>query len=131
MFVDVSVKTQPKRALVLVPKLAIKPGGQVWRFDADPAMLISKGVTESTPVDSTENSSSSIRVSDWEAGRLSIVGGVKTITLIRLPEAGNAEFWITDAADGLIPGTRAIVSPLANIIGDGNDKVRIAVAGNP
>jgi multidrug efflux pump subunit AcrA (membrane-fusion protein) len=123
MFVDVAIKTKPKQSLILVPKLAVKPGGQVWRFDPDPAMLIAKEP-------STEETSP-IQLHEWEAGRLRILNGINSISLIRLREAENAEFWVVEAREDLIPGTRAIVSPLANIIGDGNDKVRISTAQNP
>jgi hypothetical protein len=50
--------------------------------------------------------------------------------LVRIPDSGNAEYWVAEANENLVPGTRAIVSPLANIIGDGNDRVRISLVGN-
>lgn len=129
MFVEVAIKTKPKRTLMLIPKLALRPGGQVWRFDSDPTMLVS---TSSTPAQKTPNppKQEGIRVSDWEVGRVKILGGVNAISLVRIPEAGNAEYWVAEANESLVPGTRAIVTPLANIIGDGNDRVRISVAGN-
>jgi hypothetical protein len=71
-----------------------------------------------------------IRVSDWEVGRIKIYGGVNSISLVRIPDSGNAEYWVAEANENLVPGTRAIVSPLANVIGDGNDRVRISLVGN-
>jgi multidrug efflux pump subunit AcrA (membrane-fusion protein) len=137
MFVDVAIKTKPKRSLVLIPKLALKPGGQVWRFDSDPAMLISKTSDElkqegepKKQVDEPKKADEqleAVRLSDWEVGKLKIFGGVNSISLVRVPEAGNAEFWVTESDENLVPGTRAIVSPLANIIGDGSDRVRISM----
>ena len=140
MFVDVAIRTKPKRSLVLVPKLALRPGGQVWRFDSDPAMLVSKtslqepgSGTESPRPGSPRPESpkeEGIRLSDWEVGRVKILSGVNSISLVKVPEAGNAEFWVAESNESLVPGMRTIVSPLANIVGDGNDRVRISLGGN-
>lgn len=136
MFVDVAIKTKPKRKLVLIPKLAIKAGGQVWRFDADPAMLVSKATTDEGAVSSGSSRSpentegEGIRLNDWEVGRVKVFGGMNLISLVRLPEAGNAEYWVAEADEHLVPGSRTIVTPLANLIGDGNDRVRVSLNGN-
>jgi multidrug efflux pump subunit AcrA (membrane-fusion protein) len=145
MFVDVAIKTKPKRSLVLVPKLALRPGGQIWRFDSDPAMLVSRTASqEPVPAAESPNTESpkddSIRLSDWEVGRVKILSGVNSISLVRIrdagnpdagnPEAGSVEFWVAEASESLVPGMRTIVSPLANIVGDGNDRVRISLSGN-
>lgn len=130
MFVEVAIKTKPRRSLVLIPKLALRPGGQVWRFDSDPAMLVSKPATgEAGPINEKKKENG-VRLSDWEVGRVKVFGGVNSISLIRVPEAGNAEYWVAEADDYLAPGTRIIISPLANLIGDGNDRVRISLEGN-
>jgi multidrug efflux pump subunit AcrA (membrane-fusion protein) len=130
MFVEVAIKTKPRRSLVLIPKLALRPGGQIWRFDSDPAMLVSKATTEEAGPIGEKKKDSGVRLNDWEVGRVKVFGGVNSISLIRVPEAGNAEYWVAEADDYLAPGTRIIVSPLANLIGDGNDRVRISLVGN-
>lgn len=130
MFVEVAIKTKPKRSLVLVPKLALRPGGQVWRFDSDPAMLVSKPTTEQAGPISEKKKDYGVRLSDWEVGRVKVFSGVNSISLVRVPEAGNAEYWVAEADEHLTPGTRIVVSPLANLIGDGNDRVRISLEGN-
>jgi multidrug efflux pump subunit AcrA (membrane-fusion protein) len=130
MFVEVAIQTKPRRSLVLIPKLALRPGGQVWRFDSDPAMLVSKSKTQEESMPAESKKEDGIRVSDWEVGRIKIYGGVNSISLVRIPDSGNAEYWVAEANENLVPGTRAIVSPLANIIGDGNDRVRISLVGN-
>jgi multidrug efflux pump subunit AcrA (membrane-fusion protein) len=130
MFVDVAIKTKPKRALVLIPKLALRPGGQVWRFDSDPAMLVSKSPAQEPNKPTEQKKEDGAKLSDWEVGRVKIFGGVNSISLVKVPEAGNSEFWVTEANENLTPGTRIIVSPLANIVGDGNDRVRISLGGN-
>ncbi len=143
MFVDVAIMTHPKQSLLLIPKLAIKPGGVVWRFNSEPDMLISTAVKPDPKVtvsdrpsgakspsiaDSQTNADSAgnLRLTDWEAGKLQTVSGVKTISLVRLP-GSSVEYWVAEACEGLAPGTRAIVSPLANVLGDGSDRVRLSV----
>jgi len=128
MFVEVGIQTKPKQSLVLIPKLAIKPGGQIWKFESDPTLLTTSAPFDVSPVSNNQSDSPAIRVNEWDPGKLRVLTGVNTISLIRVPEAGNAEFWIAEASDELMPGTQTIVTPLANIIGDGNDKVRRSLA---
>jgi multidrug efflux pump subunit AcrA (membrane-fusion protein) len=130
MFVDVAIKTTPKRPLVLIPKLALRPGGQIWRFDSDPAMLISKSSSQDETKPQATGQGDGVRLSDWEVGRVKILSGVNSISLVRIPDSGNEEFWVAEASESLIPGARTIVTPLANIVGDGNDRVRISLSAN-
>lgn len=39
MFVDVVIEAKPSRVLLLVPKLAVKPGNNLWKFEANPDAL--------------------------------------------------------------------------------------------
>jgi hypothetical protein len=88
MFVDVKIQTQPKRALVLLPKLAVRPGGQVWAFEADESLLSEKKISESM---STEVAQSLPKVVDWTVGRVRVFSGVKTITLVKVPAFENSD----------------------------------------
>jgi len=131
MFVDVKIQTQPKRALVLLPKLAVRPGGQVWAFEADESLLSEKKISESM---STEVAQSLPKVVDWTVGRVRVFSGVKTISLVKVPDVENRdfenrdvasrEFWVAEALEGVTPGVSLVTTPLANLIGDGTDQVR-------
>lgn len=129
MFVDVAIKTIPKQALVLLPKLALKPGGQIWKFEHDPSILSpsSDAKAGAGDVDSALNLP---KLEEWDAGRVKILGGVRTVSLIRVPALGNEEYWVAEAKNELKVDEKLIVSPLSNIIGDGNDKVRMALKKN-
>ncbi|MFN7629633.1 MAG: efflux RND transporter periplasmic adaptor subunit, partial [Pirellula sp.] len=126
MFVDVAIKTIPKQALILLPKLALKPGGQIWKFENDPSILAQSSASnaEANALDAALNLP---KLGDWEAGRVKILGGIRTISLIRVPALGDEEYWVTEAKNDLKADEQLIVSPLSNIIGDGNDKVRMAL----
>lgn len=131
MFVDVAIKTRPTQPLALVPKLALKPGGQVWRFEPAPDMLKSiQPGEEGKPEKEIDETQVLIKPSEWDCGYLKIVNGVNAISLIRLGDSTQSEYWVVEAMKELPPGTPTIVSPVANIIGDGNDRVRIPATGN-
>jgi len=136
MFVDVKIQTQPKRALVLLPKLAVRPGGQVWAFEADESLLSEKKISDSM---STEVAQSLPKVVDWTVGRVRVFSGVKTISLVKVPDVENRddenrdlasrdvasrEFWVAEALEGVTPGVSLVTTPLANLIGDGTDQAR-------
>lgn len=146
MFVDIAIQTQPRQNLVLLPKLTVKPGGQVWVFQPDPTILnpppaspdasakelgSTQGISTKNSTGPTSNDlpsgSQAIVVNDWIPGRVGMLNGVKTISLIRLPPPIDAEYWVCEAREDLGPGTQAIISPLANLIGDGQDKVRLSI----
>ena len=126
MFVDVAIKTLPNQALILIPKLALKPGGQIWKFEKD-SSIISPDDVSNAGAKVAATPSNLPKVEDWDAGRVKILGGVRTISLIRVPTLGNEEYWVTEARKDLKIDEKLIVSPLSNIIGDGNDKVRMAL----
>lgn len=121
MFVDVKIKTKPRRPLVLIPKLALKPGGQLWSFEPQSSEL--KGETVPAAPMSELNLSNP---EDWVVGNVKVIGGVKTIRISRVPHLGDREYWVAEADERFGPGTKLVTSPLANLIGDGSDKVRTA-----
>ena len=146
MFVDCSIRTNPNRPLVLLPKLALKPGNQVWQFERDDS-LVSAPVDESplneslnspgsTPINESIKSGMAkpkLNLEEWSAGRIRILTDVRVISTIRLPENPKQEYWITEASPDLKPGTLTVVTPLANILGDGTDKARFqrsSIGGN-
>ncbi|MEI6525166.1 MAG: HlyD family efflux transporter periplasmic adaptor subunit [Planctomycetota bacterium] len=121
MFVDVKIQTKPRRSLVLIPKLALKPGGQVWAFEpeaTDTQNQASKG-TVATDLNLSDPA-------DWLVGKVKIVTGIQTIRLSKVPHLGDREYWIAEASEGIPTGSKLITSPLANLIGDGSDKARTA-----
>ncbi len=124
MFVDCSIQTKPNQALVLLPKLALKPGNQVWQFEQDDA-LVQGTVKELAEVREEATAvKSKLDVKAWSAGRVRVLTEVKVISTIRLPSDPKQEYWIAESRPDLVPGALTIVTPLANILGDGTDKAR-------
>ena len=119
MFVDVKIMTKPRRPLMLIPKLALKPGGQLWAFKPEPSD--SSNQTTSPGIAPDLNLSNP---DDWQVGRLEVLSGIKTIRISNIPHLENREYWVAEADQRVSPGTRLVTSPLANLIGDGSDKVR-------
>jgi multidrug efflux pump subunit AcrA (membrane-fusion protein) len=63
MFVELIIHTRPRVEMLLIPKLALKPGGSLWRFVQDPAVI---QPTESDPLG--RGASSAAGASDESAG---------------------------------------------------------------
>jgi multidrug efflux pump subunit AcrA (membrane-fusion protein) len=142
MFVDCSIRTIPSRPLVLIPKLALKPGNQLWQFEPNADLV----ADESATVDAKNDTASSsvepkkvepkkeaapkpkLKLEEWASGNVKILRDVKVISTIRLPEDRTQEYWIAEARPDLLPGSLAIVTPLANMIGDGTDRARYQIA---
>jgi multidrug efflux pump subunit AcrA (membrane-fusion protein) len=122
MFVDVKIQTKPKQSLILIPKLGLKPGGQLWTFEPQAASDVQSQGAEKTVVPDLNLSNPD----DWVIGKVKVLQGIKTIRMLRVPHLADGEYWIAEAAEGLTPGTMLVTSPLANLIGDGSDKVRTA-----
>ena len=129
MFVDCSIRTKPSRSLVLLPKLALKPGNQVWQFSQDDSLI--EEPTAVTPRKTTENSATKenakkpkLTLDEWSAGRIRILKDVRVISTIRLPSDPTHEYWIAESSPDLQSNALMVVTPLANIIGDGTDKAR-------
>ena len=134
MFVDISIHTQPLNSLILVPKLALKPGNQIWTFQKDSSIIANEDteegispVSEAAPVSSKASYKPQINIDDWSAGRIKVESSVKVISLIKLPEDSKEEYWIAETREGLEPNTLTVVSPMATLIGDGTDKARYSL----
>lgn len=137
MFVDCTIQTLPNRPLVLIPKLALKPGNQLWLFDTN-ADLVAEGPSAKTTQESTSGTTPSttakkpdtdsqkpkLKLEEWSSGNVRILRDVKVISTIRLPQDPTQEFWIAEARPDLTPGNLVITTPLANMIGDGTDQAR-------
>ncbi len=155
MFVECSIHTVPKRPLVLVPKLALRPGSQVWRFTPDPSILYesipgqtdqvqpispkpsaqrtsspNEAVKEDAVPGENRKSKATMNVEDWLVGRIEIVSNVNAIRLVSKPDSTGDEYWICEATEELSPGTMAVISPIANMIGGGKDKARLPIASD-
>jgi multidrug efflux pump subunit AcrA (membrane-fusion protein) len=133
MFVDISIHTQPLNSLILVPKLALKPGNQIWTFQKDSSITANEDtedgispVSEAAPVSGKAIYKPQINIDDWSAGRIKVESSVKVISLIKLPE-DSEEYWIAETREGLEPNTLTVVSPMATLIGDGTDKARYSL----
>lgn len=134
MFVECSIHTQPPHNTVLIPKLGLKPGNQLWKFVPDNSIVAAEAGTSATlekiPAESTpetkkptKNAQVSITPNEWTAGRLQVIPNVKVINLIQFGP-NHDEYWVAEGKDLLRTGDQVIVSPLANVLGDGNDQVR-------
>jgi len=129
MFVDVKIKTKPRRQLVLLPKLALKPGGQLWVFETQTPGSVAGSENNAQQQASKSPSTTDLNLSnpdDWILGRVQVVSGIKAIRMSKVPHLGDREYWVAEADDRLKPGSKLITTPLANLIGDGTDKVRTA-----
>jgi multidrug efflux pump subunit AcrA (membrane-fusion protein) len=135
MFVQCQIHTIPPKNMVLIPKLALKPGNQLWVFEQDDSLIAPEEST--TPDESKQsqveesstakkNAPVSIDPKDWRAGRVKVTSGINVVNLIKRG-AESAEFWVVDGTEKLKPNDLVIVSPLANIVGDGSDAVRYQV----
>jgi hypothetical protein len=135
MFVECTFHTRPNRPLMLIPKLALKPGNQAWSFSHDPSII--QVIEPKKELDRGEKSSAdsknrmvesqpSVNVDDWLPGRVTVINQIRTISTIRFPSPTDGpEYWVAELKSNFKPGDLTIVSPLANLIGDGSDKVRI------
>jgi multidrug efflux pump subunit AcrA (membrane-fusion protein) len=126
MFVDCSIQTKPSRSLILIPKLALKPGNQLWQFAANKA-LVANEPSESNQKETASDLKPKLKLDEWSSGNVRIIKDVKVISTIRLPNDRLLEYWIAEARPDLMPGNLAIVTPLANMIGDGTDKARYQI----
>jgi hypothetical protein len=137
MFVDCSIRTIPSRPLVLIPKLALKPGNQLWQFEPNADLVAEESIGVNAQNDAASLSPDpkkvavqkvKLKLEEWSSGNVKILRDVKVISTIRLPKDRTQEFWIAEARPDLSPGSLAIVTPLANMIGDGTDRARYQIA---
>ncbi|MCU0712506.1 MAG: HlyD family efflux transporter periplasmic adaptor subunit [Pirellula sp.] len=137
MFVQCQIHTVPPKNVVLIPKLALKPGNQLWKFEQDDSLVAPEAPSEE-PVKSQSDDQEagsaasakstpvSIDPKDWRAGKVLVTGGINVVNLIKWG-TDNAEFWVVEGGQKLKPNDLVIVSPLANIVGDGTDAVRYQI----
>ena len=141
MFVECQIHTSTPRDTVLIPKLGLKPGNQVWKFVRDDALVASEesdpetaatasdgskgesGDAKGEAKKATKNLQLSINPDEWTAGRVEVISNVKVLSLIQHGPK-REDYWVVEAKEGLTSGDSLIVSPLANIAGDGSDLVR-------
>lgn len=130
MFVDCSIRTKPNQSLMLIPKLALKPGNQVWQFEEDQSLV---APSESDAEKSKENKETKetkvdlkpkLDVNEWSAGKIRVLTDVRVISTIKLPSDPKTEYWIGESRSDLLPGGYTVVTPMANLLGDGSDKAR-------
>lgn len=141
MFVECQIHTATPRDTVLIPKLGLKPGNQVWKFVRDDALVASEesepetaatasdgskgesGEAKGDAKKATKNLQLSINPDEWTAGRVEVISNVKVLSMIQHGPK-REDYWVVEAKEGLSSGDSLIVSPLANIAGDGSDQVR-------
>lgn len=135
MFVQCQIHTIPPKNVVLIPKMALKPGNQLWKFEQDDSLIApeepaaTEDLEQSQEVESSKvekNAALSLDPKDWRAGRVIVAGGINVANLIKRGE-DNSEYWVVEAGEKLKPNDLVVVSPLANLLGDGTDAVRYQV----
>ena len=135
MFVQCQIHTVPPKNVVLIPKLALKPGNQLWKFEQEDSLIASEESPKTDDAEQTKdegaakkekNAPVSIDPKDWRAGKVIVTNGINVANLIKRG-TDDAEFWVVEGGDMLKPNDLVIVSPLANIVGDGTDAVRYQV----
>lgn len=109
MFIDCRIHTTPKRKLTLIPKLALRPGNQVWLAEFDDEQ-----------VDMEASSSES----KWIAGTVRLLEGIRPLRTVRSPLPDGQEYWVAEARHDFSSQSLFVVSPVAGFIGDGSDPVR-------
>ncbi|MFK7737517.1 MAG: efflux RND transporter periplasmic adaptor subunit [Pirellulaceae bacterium] len=146
LFVDVKIKTQPATALLLVPKLSIKPAtgtSVIWKFQEDRAALrttpqaleaiaLYEEAKEAGTVEEVyalEEGEEAVvdDLDSWLVGNLEVVDGVRIVSAYWDNE--DIEYWVCEVPGGMLgPGDKVIVTPLPGIRADGTDGVRVAKA---
>ena len=133
MFVEAKIHTKPTRSLLLIPKLALKPGNLLWKFREDRSVL---NEVESDSMDTATSKdvaakatkvASNLNVAEWDIGRIEIIKGLQPIRMIDLPDPQSGKlhsYWVVETTSTVSAGDRLISTPLANVQGDGNDRVR-------
>ncbi len=159
MFVEAVIHTRPKASMVLVPHLALRPGGRVWKFTPDPSVIEPK--TSSSANDSAsltaavtlaknevtepdESPEVSFDPTAWRAGRVDVIDGLRAISETTLPKRSvsleddpttkteTERFWICEVPnEKLLPGDLIVTTPLSGIEVSGTDNVRIPVTSQP
>ncbi len=133
MFVEAKIHTKPNRNLLLIPKLALKPGNILWKFREDREVLREMesdqlaSSSKPTEVENDEKVQSSINPAEWDVGRIEVIKGIQPVRVIEManPQTGKTQsYWVVETTSTVAAGDRLISTPLANVQGDGNDRVR-------
>jgi hypothetical protein len=126
MFVDVILHLVPQRNFVLIPKLGLRPGNQLWkaqRSDGWKALVD----PSASPAELPPNAETRDPMDRWEVGNLASVEHIEAVRTIQIPNPsgiGHSDFWIVESQEGLRGGELIVTSPLATVRGDGTDWVR-------
>lgn len=131
MFVEVKIHTKPTRSLMMIPKLSLRPGNVLWRFHEDRTVLDELVVDASSPSASdTKKKESTVNAIDptqWDVGRIEIIKGLHPVRMVDLPDSKTGKttsYWIVETRSDIQIGDRFINTPLANVQGNGTDRVR-------
>ncbi|MCC6511854.1 MAG: efflux RND transporter periplasmic adaptor subunit, partial [Pirellulaceae bacterium] len=155
MFVDVIIAAKPHSVLLLVPRLGVKPGNIIWKFEPTmdalpkvsgsaqpgeaPSSDGSAAKSENVAADAqTAGAKSAIKAAplnpeEWDVGFLKLLTKINVVHTFEVPApAGSGaseealKYWICEVPSGsLQAGDRVIVSPLSGIAGDGSDGLRV------
>lgn len=126
MFVDVILHLVPQRNFVLIPKLGLRPGNQLWkaqRSDGWKALVD----PSASPAELPPSAETRDPMDRWEVGNLASVEHIEAVRTIQIPNPsgiGHSDFWIVESQEGLRGGELIVTSPLATVRGDGTDWVR-------
>ncbi|GIX00506.1 MAG: hemolysin D [Pirellulaceae bacterium] len=143
MFVDVIIKTQPGKQLLLVPKLSIKPSNDdyvIWKFAPDDRAVFQTPIAKlaaaagssdaETPGEQMDAATAeragrqNVDPSQWQAGFLKVIEDVNVVSELRNSELADG-YWVCEVdASALRPGDFVITSPIPGIKADGTDPVR-------
>lgn len=143
MFVRVVLHVNPKRELLVLPAVALKPGSLVWKFSPQPDALIDSSSPAPLANDQTADKvATDFDPNQWTVGRLDVLSRVRPIEaaqlgagegndgLLAVDGTGKATYWICEVAGGeLVAGDRLIVSPLPAFDSQSDFFVRVAVTG--
>ncbi len=140
MFVTVVLHIEPRTPLVLIPSLAMQPGGRVWKFSLDPTVLQTPpsvtaspdmAVSSGTPVqtvanttdsstEKTDDSPPAFDIQNWKAGRVVVLDKVRPIESVMLPALPRADadqpaetmtkYWVCEAAGQLLEPGNFVVT---------------------
>lgn len=159
MFVNLKVHTRPQSDLMLVPKMAVKPGNVVWRFEMTDDVLKSlpaampdaatSDASTTNPASNTKEATAKpevkevakeddFRPEDWAPGRMLVLSDLQVIRpyALNVMENGKSEdYWICEVVPNTLKsGDWVVVTPMAAVKGDGTDAVRVysrSVTGQP
>ncbi len=137
MFVECAIHTKPKRRMLLVPKIAIRPGGQLWLFEPQPSFFPANSIKESVdspavddgalpyaPDEASKTDATALQPDAWAVGGLKVVSGLQLVRTFKLAQSRYSDYWVIEAHEELNPQDLVIVTPLATILGGGQDFVR-------